>query len=144
MGVLKSKQNLSNLEFYRTATIIRADLTRFVMNEKNVPKRWRPVFTFPMIEKLTELIDVIIAANTIYPQSFHEAEMRRDYQTKAIIVLEQIQQELIFLLSTLPVDPDKLQPIEELILKELALVKGWRKSDYSKIYCKFTNNESGQ
>ena len=88
MSVLKNKRSESQLEFYHTATLIRTELTRFVMNEKIVPKRWRPVFTFPMVDKVIKLFDYITAANTIYPQNLREAERRRDYQTQAIIVVE--------------------------------------------------------
>lgn len=129
MSVLKNKRSESQLEFYHTATLIRAELTRFVMNDKVVPKRWRPVFTFPMTEKVIRLVDYITAANTIYPQNRREAEMRRDYQTQAIITVEQILQLLQFMLTTLPVDPDKFQPVTELLIKEAALLRGWRKSD---------------
>lgn len=129
MSVLKNQRSQSQLEFYHTATLIRNELTRFVMNDKVVPKRWRPVFTFPMIEKLIGLIDYITAANTIYPQNLHEVEMRRDYQTKSIITVEQILQLLQYMISTLEVDPNKFKPAVELLMKEAALLRGWRKSD---------------
>lgn len=138
MSVLKNKRNQSQLEFYHTATIIRAELTRFVMNENNVPKRWRPVFTFPMVDKLIQLFDCITAANTIYPQNEHEVEMRRNYQTEAIITVEQIIQLIQYMISTLPIDIDKLQSTTELLLKESALLKGWRKSDNTKYKNIFT------
>ena len=130
MSVLKRNRSESHLEFYHTATIIRSDLTRFVMNEKIVPKRWRPVFTFPMIERINRLMDNITAANTIYPQNLREAETRRDYQTAAIITVEQIFQLLQFMLDTLPVDPNKFQAVTEMLVKEGALLRGWRKADY--------------
>ena len=130
MSVLKRNRSESHLEFYHTATIIRSDLTRFVMNEKIVPKRWRPIFTFPMIERVNRLMDNITAANTIYPQNLREAEARRDYQTAAIITVEQIFQLLQFMLDTLSVNPDKFQPITEMLVKESALLRGWRKADY--------------
>lgn len=138
MGVLKNKRGESQMEFYHTATLARAELTRFVMNDDIVPKRWRPVFTFPIIEKVIALIDNITAANTIYPQSMHEYEMRRDYQNKAIIIVEQIIQLLQFMLSTLPVSADKFKPVTELLMKEGALLRGWRKAD-NKLKEKFEN-----
>lgn len=138
MGVLKNKRGESQMEFYHTATLARAELTRFVMNDDIVPKRWRPVFTFPIIEKVIALIDNITAANTIYPQSMHEYEMRRDYQNKAIITVEQIIQLLQFMLSTLPVSADKFKPVTELLMKEGALLRGWRKAD-NKLKEKFEN-----
>ncbi len=136
MSVLKNKRTESQLEFYHTATLIRAELTRFVMNENIVPKRWRPVFTFPMVEKIIKLVDYITAANTIYPQNLREAERRRDYQTQAIIIVEQIIQLLQYMLTTLSVNPDKFQPVTELLVKEAALLRAWRKSD-NKFIAKF-------
>ena len=129
MSVLKNKRTESQLEFYHTATQARAEITRLMMNEKVVPKRWRPVFTFPMTEKLIKLIDYITAANTIYPQNLREAEMRRDYQTRAIITVEQILQLMQYIMTTLPVNVDKFQPATELLTRESALLRGWRKSD---------------
>lgn len=126
------------MEFYHTATLARAELTRFVMNDNIVPKRWRPVFTFPIIEKVIALIDNITAANTIYPQNMREYEMRREYQTKAIITVEQIIQLLQFMLTTLPICADKFQPVTELLMKEGALLRGWRKAD-NKLKEKFDN-----
>ena len=129
MSVLKRNRSESQLEFYNTATEIRATLTKFVMSEKNIPKRWRPIFTFPTVEKLLKLIDNITAANTIYPQNLREAQLRREYQTKAIITVEQIFQMLQFMLTTLPINANKLRNVVQLLDKEAGLLRGWRKSD---------------
>ena len=96
------------------------------------------MFTFPIIEKVIALIDNITAANTIYPQNMREYEMRREYQTKAIINVEQIIQLLQFMLTTLPICADKFQPVTELLMKEGALLRGWRKAD-NKLKEKFDN-----
>lgn len=48
--VKTTTSSISELEFWKTGSEIRAALTRFLMNENNVPKRWRPVFTFPGID----------------------------------------------------------------------------------------------
>ena len=42
-NVLARKRSVSVLEFYKNAQEIRSTLTRFVMNEKHVPKRYRTV-----------------------------------------------------------------------------------------------------
>lgn len=42
-NVLMRKRSISELEFWKTGSEIRAALTRFLMSENNVPKRWRPV-----------------------------------------------------------------------------------------------------
>ena len=142
MSVLARNRSESQLEFYNTATKIRAEMTRFVMNEKIVPKRYRPVFAFPMVNHLIALFDNITAANTIYPQKpkdendkatmelyLKEVMKRREYQTKAIITVEQIFQLLQYMLTTLPVAANKFQPVTELLMKEAQLLRGWRKAD---------------
>jgi len=140
MSVLKSKRGESELEFYHTAAEIRVTAVRFVMNEKIVPKRWRPVFTFPMVQRVNAMMDNITAANTIYPVNEHELEMRRDYQNKAIINVEQIMQYLQFMLETLDLNADKFQTLTELLVKEAKLLRGWRKAN-SKIAQKLKENK---
>ncbi len=129
MSVLKSKRGASELEFYHTAAEIRATAVRFVMNENIVPKRWRPVFTFPMVQRVNAMMDNITAANTIYPVNEHELEVRRDYQNLAIINVEQIMQYLQFMLETLDLNADKFQTLTELLVKEAQLLRGWRKAN---------------
>ena len=40
------------------------------------------------------------------------------------------------MLTTLSINPDKFQPVTELLVKEAALLRGWRKSD-NKFVVKF-------
>ena len=127
-NVLKNRRSISELEFYQNAIRLRAELTRFILSEKNVPKSYRLYFALPMKQKLSELFDNITAANTIYPSNEHELQLRRDYQTKAIITCEQILQELHYMISVLPINVDRLNPEVEMLLKEVALLKAWRKS----------------
>jgi len=143
MSVIKRYRSESKLETYNTARTIRAEVTRLVMNEKVVPKRYRPVLTFPMTSLLVKLINNIIAANTIYLQkpkepvnaakielALKEALKRREYQTEAIITIEQIFQQLQYILDTVPADPDKFETVTKLLLKEGELLRGWRNTDF--------------
>ena len=127
-NVLKNKRGVSELEFYHNATLLRQSLTQFVMNDKNIPKSYRFVFTFPMTKKLIELFDNITAANTVYPKTEHEVEIRRDYQTKAVITCEQIYQLLQYAISVLPINANRLLTVIEQLDKEIALLKAWRKT----------------
>jgi hypothetical protein len=127
-SVLTNRRSISELEFFQNAIALRTELTKFILNDKNVPKSYRLYFALPMKSKLTALMDNITAANTIYPINEHELEQRRDYQTKAIIVCEQILQELQYMISVLPINVDRLNPEVEMLLKEVALLKAWRKN----------------
>lgn len=128
-NVLLRNRSVSELEFWKNGSDIRAVVTQFLMRENNVPKRWRPVFTFPGIDLARRLMEEITAANTIYPTTEQEVEQRRAHQTEAIIVCEQIIQHLQWLVDTLPVKVSSLADIVEMINREIALLKAWRKTN---------------
>ena len=75
------------------------------------------------------LIRNIIQANTIYPTTESEYIDRRRYQTAAIGCCEQIIQEMQYVIETLDVDVNKYLPYVDELDREVALLRGWRKSD---------------
>ena len=98
------------------------------MNEKHVPKRWRPVFTFPGIDLARKLMDEITAGNTIYPTTEAELAQRRAHQTEAVIACEQIIQHIQWMIDTLDgVKVSDFEVLGEALFKEVALLKAWRK-----------------
>jgi len=128
-NVLSRHRSLSELEFYKTGTEIRAEFTRYLMNEKNIPKRWRPVFTFPGIGYTLKLMEEITAANTIYPTTEAELNQRRAHQNEAIVACEQILQHIQYAAETLPISIKPLENLCEKIFKEINLIKGWRQKN---------------
>ena len=82
-----------------------------------------------LLTLLRSLIQNITAANTIYATTEYEYNERRSYQNKAIIVCEQLLQEFQYIIHVIPVDIERFMPYVEMIEKEIALLKGWRKSD---------------
>ena len=128
-NVLLRMRSVSELEFWRNGAEVRADLTRYLMSEKNVPKRYTFVFTLPGIDLARRMMEEITAANTIYPATEAEVEQRRAHQNEAIVKCEQIIQHLQWLIDTLPVTVSSLDQIVEKINKEVALLKAWRKQN---------------
>lgn len=130
-NVLFRFRRVSELEFWKTGTEIRAIVTRYLMSENHVPKRWRPIFTFSGVDLARRLMEELTAANTIYPTTEAELSQRLYHQNEAINACEQIIQHMQWLIDTLPEyskvsDFDVLIP---LINKEIALIKGWRKQN---------------
>ena len=75
------------------------------------------------------LVLSVTAANSIYPTAFADAELRRKHQDNAIAVCYQLYQEIDFAAHILPVDLTKYMPLCDSVEYEIALLKGWRKSD---------------
>ena len=78
---------------------------------------------------LHNMIMNITQANTIYPVCESEFYDRRNFQNHAIGNCEQLLQEMQYIISIIPVDAQKYIRYVEMIEKEIALLKGWRKSD---------------
>lgn len=129
-NVLSRKRSLSELEFWKNGTEVRAAFTRYLMAEGHIPKRWRPVFTFPGIDLARRLMEEVTAANTIYPTTEAELAQRRAHQNEAIVVCEQIVGHIQFMIDTLDtVHVSDFEYIGEMIFKEEALLKAWRKQN---------------
>lgn len=82
-----------------------------------------------ILDILHEMIMNITAANTIYPVYESELLERRNFQNRAIGNCEQLLQEMQYIISVVPVNAQKYMRYVEMIDKEIALLKGWRKSD---------------
>ena len=128
-NVLARKRRLSELEFYKTGTEIRAEFTRYLMNDKKVPKRWKPIFTFTGVGYVTKLMEEIVAANTIYPTTESEVADRRRHQTNAITQCEQLRQHIAWMIETLELSAKDFENLGGMILLEIKLLKAWRKAN---------------
>lgn len=78
---------------------------------------------------LMDLVKNITAANSCYPVHVFEYEQRRSYQNAAIANVEELEQVLQYACEVLPVDVNRYMRIIGRCEREIALLKGWRKSD---------------
>lgn len=80
-----------------------------------------------------ELVSEIRRANSIYPVNVSEYYERRLHQDRAIAQCDVLEEELHYIIDVLArstgVSVDKYSHFIDLIEKERALLKGWRKSD---------------
>ena len=147
--VVKNKRSVSRLEFYNNARKLRQDLTNFLLRDFGVrnkvrkeidvdnnevtiteeyPKWLVEYFRRSIIDNLGNLMNNIVAANSIYPITMEEVNYRRILQDKAIANCDQLFQELVYLADMLPISLIKVEPYAEMIDKEILLLKGWRKT----------------
>jgi len=140
---------LSKLEFYHNARQLRENITNLLLRDFGVRDKVRKIRTeenmqLTIIEEYPEWLIVyfrdsivkllkslmlnITAANTIYPTNGDELNLRRRYQTGAIVNCEQLLQEFQYCADVLPIKIEKFLPYVEKIDFEIKLLKGWRKS----------------
>lgn len=140
---------MSKLEFYHNARQLRENITNLLLRDFGVRDKVRKIRTeenmqLTIIEEYPEWLIVyfrdsivkllkslmlnITAANTIYPTNGDELNLRRRYQTGAIVNCEQLLQEFQYCADVLPIKIEKFLPYVEKIDFEIKLLKGWRKS----------------
>lgn len=78
---------------------------------------------------LSSMMRHITLAYTTWATTKAEADLRRTAQDKAIADCESLLQEMDFIVSLFPVKAEKLIRYVEIVQREIALLKGWRKSD---------------
>lgn len=147
MSVIKRYRSLSDLEFFRVLCQIDKRLTQFLMNEKNVPKRSRFIYSNPIINCLTDCYENIVVANSIYPYDEHELALRMHYQVLAYADIEKILMHLNRLINNTDIDASKLTEPVNMLVKEASLLRGWRRGSkgiYKKIAKRQKEKEEGQ
>lgn len=81
---------------------------------------------------LRELMLNITRAYTIWATCKAEADERRIAQDRAIACCESLLKELELAVEVLPIDAEKYMRYVDMIEREIALLKGWRKADNKK------------
>ncbi len=129
-NVYKRFRGETDIQFIMTALELQVELTKYVNNEKYVPKKWRLILGLPIVNKVDEMVDNITFANTIYPTGVEELERRRKYQTSAIANCFQLQNKIVKLEKCIDkVTIESLDKIIDLLCIELTLLKKWKKTD---------------
>jgi hypothetical protein len=134
---------------YHTARDLREDITNLLLRDFGVKDKIRTemvdgskrvtiieeypewlisYFRTNILGMLRDLMKNITSGNTIFPVNEYELNIQRQYKTMAITACEDLLQEMQFIADLLPVKLAKFLPYAERIEKEIALLKGWRKS----------------
>lgn len=141
-NVFAREQGISDMEFYRVADKLRTEISVFLMNDKNVPKKWRSVITYPIINLTQAMLDCIIDANAIYPYSNELVERRKALQQLCINYCEKIFERFQYVMNTVMCErlhrdennterrrlEYHLDEIGALLEKEERLLHGWKNS----------------
>ena len=97
-------------------------------------------FRDSLYELSKNMMQYVVAANSVYQNSTAECIQRRELQNAAIYSCQQLLIEMQFVISILPVNAEKLQPFITMISEEIFLLKRWKKSD-NKIIAKIKEKE---
>lgn len=113
---------------------LQAILLRYNINKivEDYPDWMIQMFRKRVMGHLQCMMDGITRAYTIWATNIAEANDRRLSQDHAIAACEMLKQDIELMADVLPIKADKLLRYIDSINREIALLKGWRKSDNRK------------
>ena len=124
-NVFRRYHSKTGNEFYDNLVEIGILLTRFLSNEKNVPKSYRFIYTIPIINMIDRESDWVTRAYNIYPAGNRAEELlaqKQDAYQKAKDVNDAIIQRLQNMIFRLNMDPDRLEEIGRRLMEESAML----------------------
>lgn len=137
MSVPKSRRKKSRFQVFHNAQALQKELVLYLMNDFGITHstnlgeaQFLDIKFHRVINLCADIVGNIHRANDLFVTNMTEFEQRRLCQDKAIAdcdVLKQELQSVIDIISNININ--KYKKSIELIDKERALIKSWRKSD---------------
>ena len=135
-GVFRRWHEPTGNEFWDNAIELEISLTRFLMNEKFLPKKYRYIYAKPILDTVRRMWVHIVAATSIYPKTPELLKEKRDELKKAIFANETVIQEIQRMVLVLPIDVNKTDEIGDKLVRESALLRSARKNSRLQSDCK--------
>ncbi|MBO4538645.1 MAG: hypothetical protein J5781_00095 [Clostridia bacterium] len=128
-GVHLRDRKTTDVQYIVTARELRIELTKFLRNQKNIPKSDRYLIAMPIIEKARELSLSCTAANAVFPVDERTLAKRKDYLIAAWVAAQQLQEDLIVCIETVQTaNVAKLSAVIERLGNLCAMIKAAKKS----------------
>ena len=128
-GVLARNRTLSQFEFYHNAIQIRVEVNRLMASDRVCPKKYRLLNGVPTVETARSVVYNINRADHFYQNTSFNVLERKRYITLAIADCDQLLQDMQCLMALgVVANANVLENVVNMIDKEIALLKGYRKS----------------
>ncbi len=128
-GVFERNRTVSEFEFYHNAIKIRVEVNKLMASSSVVPKAYRLLNAVPTVETARSIVYNINRADHFYPNTSFNVLERKRYITLAIADCDQLLQDLQCLLDIgLPINVNRFEALVEMVDREIALLKGYRKA----------------
>ena len=126
MAVLKSKRGQSNMQFLENAYEL--EVYTIAMCRK-FPKGLMFLITAEICRLAGSCHNNVKAANSVFPNNAHEAQMRRDYLTKANCDLQCLLSKLDIAKGLHPIETRQLERWVQMVTTEATLISAVKQAD---------------
>ncbi len=124
MPVYARERKETTTKYVATAQALQTGIIQYLVKEKFVPKKYRYILVQDIIAKANELLDNVVAANSIFPNTEERLRSRLQYMEKAIVNCYQIENKFLCMIRVIPtVNAENLKGITSNLFDEIALIK---------------------
>lgn len=125
MSVYAKDRKTTKLQYIVTAQKLQVAVIQYLMNDNHVPKKWRYMLAQDAILKVSELLDNVVASNTIFPNTEEKLTLRKKYLQQSLINCYQLENKMLCMVRTIQsVNAENLKQITSLLFDEINLIKG--------------------
>lgn len=125
-NVFKRFHTPTGQEYKDNLAYLNTDLTKYMMNEKHVPKRYLYIYVVPILARMEKVHDQIKKAERIYPDSLELVGIKKDAWQDTIDALNDVVEAIQRMILVLNSDLNKLDQIGDRINYEFSLLTGMR------------------
>lgn len=93
-NVISRYRKISQMEYFQNAVGLQEEMTKFLLREKNVPRKYRATVTYPVIARWDEFFQLVKRANKIYTDTEEKVAERKAIQQECVDKIDDIYWEL--------------------------------------------------
>lgn len=125
MAVYAKDRKKTATQYIVTAQALQTAVIKYLMNEKHISKKWRYMLVQDAVNKVCELLDNVVASNSVYPNTEEKLQLRKKYLQTAAINAYQIENKfqcMVRVIETVKIKD--LENVMSLLFDEINLLKG--------------------
>ena len=121
MSVYAKDRKTTKLQYIVTAQKLQVAVIQYLMNDNHVPKKWRYMLAQDAILKVSELLDNVVASNTIFPNTEEKLTLRKKYLQQALINCYQLENKMLCMVRT--IQSVNAENLKQILLKAQAKMR---------------------
>lgn len=129
MSVPKSLRKEGELQVLTKSKELTKYTIRICSNEKSFPKKYRWCVTNKIVDDAVDISRYITMANSVFPKTDKDKELRRQYQNQAIAKSYALLSEIDVAYTTFGIESDRVAYWTKLVLEVQSLLRAWRTSE---------------
>lgn len=125
MAVYAKDRKKTATQYIVTAQALQTAVIKYLMNENHISKKWRYMLVQDAVNKVCELLDNVVASNSVYPNTEEKLQLQQKVFAGGGVNAYQLENKfqcMVRVIETVKIK--NLETIMSLLFDEVNLLKG--------------------